>query len=312
MLVASHSRPSYRMSAVLWWWLPLVWLLLIECQWWYSVCCFLYEGPQIPISTNKSINTTHMCACTHTAYAASFCFSTLNTVSSTTAGKVWAIVMLCFSIVMEKWVTVMLCFIILMEEKRVCAMLWSSILMEESDWLWCSVSVSWWRKVTDCDALFQYPDGESSSPYVFICENPQELIIKFPIKGKHKICKLCLLLLNHWMTDSNAHTIYSRIMHAHSAGIGEKEAYIFTHARLKKHDEFTVHTHTPEERKYRQMRSRIMSYDARSVLRVDQKADIHMHFYCCRLLSQSPLQMQVNFFTSAAGNGSEVTVLAKS
>ena len=114
------------------------------------------------------------------------------------------------------------------------------------------------------------------------------------------------------MTDSNAHTIYSRIMHAHSAGIGEKEAYIFTHARLKKHDEFTVHTHTPEERKYRQMRSRIMSYDARSVLRVDQKADIHMHFYCCRLLSQSPLQMHVNFFTSAAGNGSEVTVLAKS
>ena len=52
-------------------------------------------------------------------------------------------------------------------------------------------------EVTDCDALFQYPDGESSSPYVFICENPQELIIKLPIKGKHKICKLCLLLLNH-------------------------------------------------------------------------------------------------------------------
>jgi len=100
-------------------------------------------------------------------------------------------------------------------------------------------------------------------------------------------------------------------MHAHSAGTGEKEAYIFTHACLKKHNEFTIHTHTPEERKYGQMR-RIMSYDARSVLRVDQKADIHMHFYCCRLLSQSPLQMHVNFFTSAAGNGSEVTVLAQS
>ena len=115
------------------------------------------------------------------------------------------------------------------------------------------------------------------------------------------------------MNDSNAHKIYSRIMHAHSAGTGEKEAYIFTHACLKKHNEFTIHTHThtPEERKYGQMR-RIMSYDARSVLRVDQKADIHMHFYCCRLLSQSPLQMHVNFFTSAAGNGSEVTVLAQS
>lgn len=36
---------------------------------------------------------------------------------------------------------------------------------------------------------FQYPDGESISPYVFICENPQELVVKFPIKGKHKICK---------------------------------------------------------------------------------------------------------------------------
>lgn len=36
----------------------------------------------------------------------------------------------------------------------------------------------------------QYPDGESISPYVFICENPQELVVKFPIKGKHKIYKL--------------------------------------------------------------------------------------------------------------------------
>ncbi|XP_071106236.1 activating signal cointegrator 1-like [Haliotis cracherodii] len=36
----------------------------------------------------------------------------------------------------------------------------------------------------------QFPDGESASPYVFICENPQELIVKFPIKGKHKIYKL--------------------------------------------------------------------------------------------------------------------------
>lgn len=35
-----------------------------------------------------------------------------------------------------------------------------------------------------------YPDGESDSPYVFICENPQEMILKFPMKGKHKIFKL--------------------------------------------------------------------------------------------------------------------------
>ncbi|XP_059160008.1 activating signal cointegrator 1-like [Physella acuta] len=36
----------------------------------------------------------------------------------------------------------------------------------------------------------QFPNGESSSPYVFICSNPRQLIVKFPIKGKHKIYKL--------------------------------------------------------------------------------------------------------------------------
>lgn len=36
----------------------------------------------------------------------------------------------------------------------------------------------------------QFPYGESNSPYVFICEAPQELSIKFPIKGQHKIYKL--------------------------------------------------------------------------------------------------------------------------
>ncbi|NWY69318.1 TRIP4 protein, partial [Erithacus rubecula] len=37
----------------------------------------------------------------------------------------------------------------------------------------------------------QYPDlsQESGSPFVFICTNPQEMVLKFPIKGKHKICK---------------------------------------------------------------------------------------------------------------------------
>jgi len=35
-----------------------------------------------------------------------------------------------------------------------------------------------------------YPEGESSSPYVFICTNPQEMMIKFPMSGKHKMFKL--------------------------------------------------------------------------------------------------------------------------
>lgn len=48
--------------------------------------------------------------------------------------------------------------------------------------------------ITDClahdDYLEQFPKGESDSPYVFLCDNPQELPVKFPIKGKHKIYKL--------------------------------------------------------------------------------------------------------------------------
>ncbi|ETE66571.1 Activating signal cointegrator 1, partial [Ophiophagus hannah] len=38
----------------------------------------------------------------------------------------------------------------------------------------------------------QYPQlsQESASPFVFICSNPQEMVIKFPIKGKHKLWKL--------------------------------------------------------------------------------------------------------------------------
>ncbi|EFN68058.1 Activating signal cointegrator 1 [Camponotus floridanus] len=35
-----------------------------------------------------------------------------------------------------------------------------------------------------------YPEGESDSPYVFICENPYMLPINFHIKGKHKIYKM--------------------------------------------------------------------------------------------------------------------------
>lgn len=48
--------------------------------------------------------------------------------------------------------------------------------------------------VVDCLPQEEYrkrfPDGESDSPYVFICENPRELIVKFPVKGQHKIYKL--------------------------------------------------------------------------------------------------------------------------
>uniref|UniRef100_A0A8C1FKX6 Thyroid hormone receptor interactor 4 n=1 Tax=Cyprinus carpio carpio TaxID=630221 RepID=A0A8C1FKX6_CYPCA len=42
----------------------------------------------------------------------------------------------------------------------------------------------------------QYPQigEETTSPFVFICSNPQELVVKFPMKGKHKICKSCLTL----------------------------------------------------------------------------------------------------------------------
>lgn len=36
----------------------------------------------------------------------------------------------------------------------------------------------------------KFPEGESESPYVFVCQNPQEMILKFPIKGQHKIFKL--------------------------------------------------------------------------------------------------------------------------
>ncbi|OXB56756.1 hypothetical protein ASZ78_008523 [Callipepla squamata] len=50
--------------------------------------------------------------------------------------------------------------------------------------------------ITDCLSQEQfneqYPDlsQESGSPFVFICTNPQEMIVKFPIKGKPKIWKL--------------------------------------------------------------------------------------------------------------------------
>ncbi|EAT33331.1 AAEL014389-PA [Aedes aegypti] len=36
----------------------------------------------------------------------------------------------------------------------------------------------------------QYPEGESESPFVFVCTDPQELPIRFPVKGEHKIYNL--------------------------------------------------------------------------------------------------------------------------
>lgn len=35
-----------------------------------------------------------------------------------------------------------------------------------------------------------HPGGESDSPYVFVCTDPQPLTVLFPIKGQHKIYKL--------------------------------------------------------------------------------------------------------------------------
>ncbi len=49
--------------------------------------------------------------------------------------------------------------------------------------------------IVDCLAQDEYRKqgdvtDESTSEYVFICENPQELFLKLPVKGKHKIWKL--------------------------------------------------------------------------------------------------------------------------
>ena len=40
----------------------------------------------------------------------------------------------------------------------------------------------------------RYPKGESNSPFVFVCQNPHELMIKFPMTGQHKICKYNTIL----------------------------------------------------------------------------------------------------------------------
>ncbi|KAK6639825.1 hypothetical protein RUM43_008100 [Polyplax serrata] len=48
--------------------------------------------------------------------------------------------------------------------------------------------------VIDClpqeEYRVRYPDGESESPFVFVCDEPNELDIRFPMSGSHKIYKL--------------------------------------------------------------------------------------------------------------------------
>ncbi|XP_076880250.1 activating signal cointegrator 1 isoform X1 [Brachyhypopomus gauderio] len=64
--------------------------------------------------------------------------------------------------------------------------------------------------MTDCLSQEQFREQhpgiseESASPFVFICTNPQELLVKFPMKGKHKICKSCSFLFR-LMTSAVLH-----------------------------------------------------------------------------------------------------------
>lgn len=51
----------------------------------------------------------------------------------------------------------------------------------------------------------KYPQGESSSPFVFVCSNPQELLLKFPMSGQHKICEICTSnMLIRWFIESSS------------------------------------------------------------------------------------------------------------
>jgi len=51
--------------------------------------------------------------------------------------------------------------------------------------------------IVDClpqeEYRIKFPDGECDTPFVFICENAQELPVRFPIRGNHKICKLFIV-----------------------------------------------------------------------------------------------------------------------
>jgi hypothetical protein len=41
----------------------------------------------------------------------------------------------------------------------------------------------------------KYPKGESDSAFIFVCKNPQELPIRFPIRGEPKICECCICFI---------------------------------------------------------------------------------------------------------------------
>lgn len=70
-----------------------------------------------------------------------------------------------------------------------------------------------------------YPTGESDSPFVLVCNEPQELPIRFPITGMHKICEydgmryrtkvinggICLVLVTDKL-DQNIHTAAVKAM----------------------------------------------------------------------------------------------------
>ncbi|XP_043245105.1 activating signal cointegrator 1-like isoform X4 [Amphibalanus amphitrite] len=50
----------------------------------------------------------------------------------------------------------------------------------------------------------QFPEGESDSPYVLICSEPEQLVVKFPMKGQHKIYKM----------DANIHKAAKKMLTA--------------------------------------------------------------------------------------------------
>uniref|UniRef100_A0A8C5K2D2 Thyroid hormone receptor interactor 4 n=1 Tax=Jaculus jaculus TaxID=51337 RepID=A0A8C5K2D2_JACJA len=55
----------------------------------------------------------------------------------------------------------------------------------------CSWSGDFYQQCKPDSNTYEFPDisQESDSPFVFICKNPQEMVVKFPIKGNPKICK---------------------------------------------------------------------------------------------------------------------------
>lgn len=67
-------------------------------------------------------------------------------------------------------------------------------------------------KLTDClpqeEYRKVYPNGESESPFVFICDDPQELPVRFPVKGEHKICEIANVSSVEKALDENFYSIF--------------------------------------------------------------------------------------------------------